>query len=278
MLKKIVNNPIIRFLGAIASIIAVIYIFRKELWRLGGGLTNLAGRFANLLVMYWRGLVLVVFAILIFALYLKLGGFKKYVATSFKDDCKKGLHKNWYYIDGRWKLLRGGGLSVTQSEKGGITRVGHLWTDYSFEFTAVIVNLCIGWILRAQDLLNYYMIQLNPTEVRPHLRVGGRWIAAEGKKYGLALDTKKHGVPIRLNEPIKIRTEVRGSEIRVYVNNREIYHDQKFFSIKFINQDFDNVPMQPGVLVVPPFTTGRVGFRMYGQEHGRISRCRVRPG
>lgn len=126
-------------------------------------------------------------------------------------------------------MIPGGKLSVTQSEKGGITRVGHLWTDYSFEFTGVIVRYCIGWIVRAQDLSNYYMIQLNPTEVRPHLRVGGKWIAAPQRKDGLAIDSKEHGLSIEPEESIEIRTEVRGSEIRVYVKNEETYHNQKFF-------------------------------------------------
>ena len=277
MLKKIINNLIIRFLGAIASIVTFIYIFRKGLWGLAMELTNLVGRFVNLLVMYWRDLVFVVFAILILVFYFNLGRFKKYIATSFKDDFKKDLHKNWYYIDGTWELLPGGELRVTQSEIGGITRAGHLWTDYSFEFTAVIVNRCIAWIVRAQDLFNHYMIQLDRVNVRPHLRFAGRWVSSGRVEDAASIITTPHGQSIHPDNTIEVRTEVRGSEIRVYVNNNQIYHDQTFFSARFIDQGFVLVQPQPGAIAVPPFTTGRVGFRESAREIGRFSWCRVRP-
>lgn len=337
----------IYFIGAIASIIAVIYIFRGKLWKLLKLLLKLLEELGDLVIIYWRSfafvfflyllwildrkvnlltihwvaLLLVFFAVLVWILdrkvnHLKrnittsvvnrlsnktldlvelMAGFKddltildskvsrleSYVSMVFEDDFNTDLQKNWHYQE-KWDLIPGGGLSVTQSEKGGITRVGQLWTDYSFEFTAVIVTTieeyqCIGWIVRAQDLFNYYMIQLNPAEVRPHLRVGGRWITAPQRKYGYAIDSKEHDLSIKPKEPIEIRTEVRESELRVYVKNKEIYHEQKFFSMRFINKEFEDVAMQPGVLVVPPFTTGRVGFRMHRQEHGRFFECRVRP-
>ena len=273
---------------------------------------KLLGNFVDLLIIHWMTLVPLLFgmlfAILIALLYyFKFYRFKKYIATSlennfrkdlrsindkishlesyvsmvFEDDFTTDLQKNWHY-KGKWDLVPGGGLSVTQSEKGGITRVGQLWTDYSFEFTAVIATTveehqCIGWIVRAQDLSNYYMIQLNPAEVRPHFRVGGRWITAPQKKYGYAIDKARFKLSIKPKEPTKILTEVRGSEIRVYVKGKEIYHEQKFFSMRFINKEFEDVAMQPGVLVVPPFATGRVGFRMHGQERGGFYMCRVRP-
>ncbi len=273
---------------------------------------KLLGNFVNLLIIHWMTLVPLLFgmlfAILIALLYyFKFYRFKKYVAMSledsfrkdlrslddrishlesyasmlFEDDFNTDLQKNWHY-QGKWDLVPGGGLSVTQSEKGGITRVGQLWSDYSFEFTAVIATTveeyqCIGWIVRAQDLSNYYMIQLNPAEVRPHLRVGGRWITAPQRKYGYAIDKERFKLSIKPKEHIEICTEVRGSEIRVYAKGKEIYHEQKFFCMRFINKEFEDVAMQPGVLVVPPFTTGRVGFRMHRQEHGRFFECRVRP-
>lgn len=238
---------------------------------------------AKLLVMHWEILVFIVFAMFMRLLYLKIHRFEKYVAPSFKDDfkSKKDLDKNWDY-KGNWLPISGGGLSVTRSEIGGITRVGHLWTDYSFEFTGVIVtpvikHQCIGWIVRAQDLSNYYMIQLTRTEVRPHLRFKGQWIRLPGKKYGLAIDSKEHGLSIEPKEQIRIRTEVKGLEIHVQVNNKEVYHKEDFFSMRFINKEFELVPFELGVEPVPFFMAGRVGFREHGEEHGEFSRCRVRP-
>lgn len=263
---------------------------------------RLVGRFANLLTTHWASLVLVVFGILVWILYRRVYRLKRHTAASstnfqkdlttlhgrvshlesyvvgcFEDDFKKDLNTNWEYL-GRWKPEPGGTLSVTQSEQGGITRVGRLWMDYSFEFTAVIVDRCIGWIVRAQDLFNYYMIQLDVTSVRPHLRFGDRWIKAPQSKYNQAIDSKEHHLSsIELNKPIEVRTEVRGWEIRVHVNNETIYRRQDFFSMRFISKESVLVPLQPGVSVVPPFTRGRVGFRVAGPEHGKFSRCRVRP-
>lgn len=311
MLNKVIL--IISVLGAIGSIIALIYsiyIFRKKLWNLLKGLVNLLiiywmsfvlgfffmliwilDRRVNLLIIHWVGLLFVFFAVFIWILDRKVYRLKRkdltilngkvshlesYVVESFEDDFKADPNRNWDYR-GKWDLIPGGGLSVTQSEMGGITRVGHLWTDYSFEFTAVIVNLCIAWIVRAQDLSNYYMIQLNPTDVRPHLRFRGKWISLPQKKYGQAIDSKDHGLSIKLKEPIEVRTEVRGWEIRIYIKDQEIYHHDDFFSMRFINKEFELVPFQPGVEAVLPLITGRVGFRIDAQEHGRISRCRVRP-
>lgn len=224
------------------------------------------GRLADLLVTHWVGSVLVVFAVSIFVLYVKFRRLEEYVGMSFREDFKEDLNKNWDY-NGKWKLVPGGGVSVTQSELGGITKIGHLWKDYSFEFTAVIVNDRIGWIVRAQDLFNCYMIQLTPDMVRPHLRLGGQYI--------WSLD-KGHSLRINLNEPMRIRTEVRGLEVRVYVNDKEAYYNNELFSMKFL-------PVKPKEddkeqkVVVPAFTTGRVGFRMAGEEHGRFYQCRVRP-
>lgn len=259
-------------LGSIGSIVAVLNFVLK--WGILSWLWKLAGKCANLLSIHWLNLVLVIFAVFILALWLKLCRLEKYVGMSFKDDFKKDLNKNWDY-HGKWELVHGGELSVTQSEMGGITKVGHLWKDYSFEFNAVIVHDRIGWIVRAQDLLNYYMIQLTPTMVRPHLRIGGNWIV---------LSENPHPLRINLNEPMRIRTEVRGSEARVYVNDKEMYYNNELFSMKFLQvkveedgKELKVGPLQSNVVVVPAFSTGRVGFRMAGQEHGRFSGGRVRP-
>lgn len=274
------RSLLVRLVRRFASLLAIHW---ASLVLILFGILWILDRKVNLLLIHWVGLLLVLFAVFIWILdhkvrHLngKVSHLEEYVTSSFEDDFKADLKKNWDYR-GTWRLIPGGRLSVTQSEKGGITRVGHLWTDYNFEFTAVIVNRCIAWIVRAQDLFNYYMIQLDPDKVRPHLRFRGRWISAPQKQYRLAIDSKEHGLPIQVADPIGVRTEVRGWEIRVYVENKEIYHKQDFFSMRFINEKFELVPFGLGVEAVPPFITGRVGFREFKEEHGRFSWCRVRP-
>lgn len=272
------------FAGTIVSIILYIsissffeFVLKKRIFSWVGKLVTTLTNLFVMLITHWVILAFVVFAISILALHLKLHHLKKYVAMSFKDDFKKDLENNWDYHRGIWRPVPGGGVEVTQSEVGGITKVGHLWTDYSFEFTAVIVNRCIGWIVRAQDLYNYYMIQLDRVNVRPHLRFAGRWVRSGRVEDAASIITTPHGQSIHPDNTIEVRTEVRGSEIRVYVNNNQIYHNQTFFSARFIDQGFVLVQPQPGAIAVPPFTTGRVGFREFAEETGRFSWCRVRP-
>lgn len=268
--------------GTIVSIILYIlissffeFVLKKRIFSWVGKLATTLINLFVMLIMHWVILAFVVFAISILALYSKLYHVKKYVAMSFKDDFKKDLERNWDYR-GTWRPVRGG-LEVTQSEVGGITKVGNLWTDYSFEFTAVIVNRCIAWIVRAQDLYNYYMIQLDSTHVRPHLRFAGQWVKSGRDEDAASIITTPHGQFIQPNKTIQVRTEVKGPEIRVYVNNNQIHYDRTFFSLRFINQEFVLVQPQSGALAVPPFTTGRVGFRESADEKGRFFRCRVRP-
>lgn len=253
-------------LGVLGGIVLVFTFFDFLLkWGILSWLWIQVGRSAGYLATHGVASVLAVCFVALAYLYVIVYRLQKYVGTSFRDDFRKDLNKNWDY-QGKWELVPGGELSVTQSQLGGITKIGHLWKDYSFEFRGVIVNDRIGWIVRAQDVLNCYMIQLTPTLVRPHLRVQGRWTV---------LFEHEHKLPIRPNEPMRIRTEVRGLEVRVYVDDREAYYNNDLFSMKFI-------PVKPKeadkeqMLVVPAFTTGRVGFRMAGHEHGRFSWCRVR--
>ncbi len=306
-MKEALEKALI-YAGSIASIVVPIVIFRK-------GLVRALKWLFRALTIHWTSIVFVLFVILIWkfesgftvfpsfwlallftvitvsiwVLHRRLDYVKRRVSTLcdeigraqthegllFHDAFGQHPHKNWQY-HGQWELVPGGGLSVTQSEKGGISRVGHSWTDYSFKFTGVIVNNCIAWIVRAQDFSNYYMIQLGPGVVRSHLRYGGRWIKAPQGRHRHAIDERAHNIPsTELAKPLAIRTEVRGLEIRVYVNNHDVYYDESFFAMRFINHEFVLVPLGPGVTTVPAFTAGRVGFREAKTEQGKFTACRV---
>lgn len=232
----------------------------------------------NFLVMHWDVLVPVVsgiiLAMIIKVLYLRFRRDKRDIERRimylerdakplFKDDFEAGLESNWEY-EGGWNIASGE-LCITQSEKGGITKVGRQWDDYSFEFTGVIVNQYIGWLVRAQDLSNCYMLQLNPFMIRPHLRLEG-WCL---------LEEKPHGLLLKENEPIHVRTEVRGLGISVYVNEKKIYQEEEFFSADFPKEK--GVSLREDLVTRLPFRKGRIGFRLSSKENGRFSRCRVLP-
>lgn len=217
---------------------------------------------------------IIVLFICIVVLMFRFQRLAKYVAIGFKDNFKNKLNKNWDF-QGDWQLVPGNQLLVTQSDIGGITKVGQLWTDYRFEFDAVIVNDRIGWVVRAQDLFNYYMIQLTPTMIRPHLRIAGQWVL---------IGDRPHNQQIAINKWYHIQTDVRGPEIRISVDQQEVYYNNDLFSMKFIqfvpqqggNPTTQATPFQPNTIVVPAYATGRVGFRMWGTEQGRIAHLRVK--
>lgn len=256
--------------GIISVVLALVDHFRD--WGLLGwswrwlkeGLSKVAPHWGTV----FMSAVGITLALLLLTVWRKVARLENHVAMTFQDNFRRGLGK-WEY-EGQWTIAAGNELSVTQSEVGGITRVGHLWGDYSFEFRAVIVHHGIGWIVRAQDLFNYYMIQLTPTMVRPHLRIGERWVV---------LAEQAHHINIQPLVPLEIRTVTRGSEIRVFVNGQEVYYDPRFFSVRFFevrsNDELGVASLAANRLVVPAFTNGRVGFRMAGGEHGRVSWCRV---
>ncbi len=279
MLKKIgiwwnTTTKIVYFIGAVCSIILfIVPSFREKIFRF----PMLVGKFVNLLLIYWDILVPVVFgmffAMVIAWLYLrfrrveqKIGGRivrrERYNKLLFKDDFKADLEKNWEY-EGEWRI-DSGELRITRSERGGITRVGHQWDDYSFHFTGIIVNQFIGWLVRAQDLFNYYMLQINISQVRPHVCLGGNF---------LLIEEKPHGLRLRQNKPVHVRTEVRGLGISIFINKKKIYNEERFFSREFLKHK--TLVTEASLTAQLPFRKGRVGFRLSAQENGTFYRCRV---
>ena len=204
-------------------------------------------------------------------LWFRIQLIERYFPIRFSEDFRKDLKKNWDF-NGKWEIVDSHELHVTDSELGGITKSGQLWTDYKFEFDALIVNDRIGWIVRAQDLFNCYMIQLTPTQIRPHVRVGGLWIL---------LSEPPHHQTIQNGTWVHVCTLVRGLEVRVYINDVEVFQQPDLFSMKFFQvQQGNNLATilpspQPGTVVIPAATSGRVGFRLCAPEAGRFRRCRV---
>lgn len=98
--------------------------------------------------------------------------------TGFRDNFGSDLRRNWDF-EGDWRIPERGTLLVTggQSTSGdwldgaGITKVGAQWENYSFSFRARILSRCLGVVVRAQDLSNYYMFQIGPDHITPHRRV-----------------------------------------------------------------------------------------------------------
>ncbi len=122
------------------------------------------------IIKYWLYFYLVTLSAITIGVIIWISLLQRRFVMRFKDNFKKPLNLNWDY-EGAWHVREEGELVVTDSEAGGITKIGALWENYTFTFKAKILHDCIGVIVRAQDLSNYYMFQIRQDRVRPHRRV-----------------------------------------------------------------------------------------------------------
>ena len=168
---------------------------------------------------------------------------------------------------GPWQVTDDRALVVTGSDQGGLTKTGALWENYTLTFEAKIVNRCLGVIVRAQDLDNYYMLQINKSRIRPHRRVAVP--AVQAPAHAGAEDEAR---PItytvgwqlfedlcvdlsnELDQWFTVRISVRGEALEMHVN--------------------DNLSWQHGSFL--KIATGKIGFRSAGAERALVRKVRVK--
>jgi hypothetical protein len=193
-------------------------------------------------------------------------------SKGFKDRFDGKLDDNWDY-KGPWRIPERGTLIVTGSDEGGITKSGSHWENYSFSFDAKIISECIGVIVRAQDLNNYYMFQIRPDKIRPHRRIAVPVIIdgdIKGKndnelkvnavQYFIAWQTEQNSpslnsIPIipPLEDWFNIKISVKGQSVSIYIDGSLIYH-------------------RLDLLQIP---TGKIGFRNQGAEEAQVKNVNV---
>jgi len=185
---------------------------------------------------------------------------------NFTDNFQHQLNEKWEY-EGDWKIIENGTLSVRNSGIGGITNVGSHWENYDFEFETRIINECSTWILRAQDLNNYFMFQCRRDVIRPHQRVTVPKIQPDPTTPTTApqnlivtfevgwkiWDGRPHNS--NLDDWTKVKIRVRGSDVMIWIADRLVLHE-------------------PNLI---PFAKGRVGFRNDDAEEAHFRKVRVRP-
>lgn len=69
--------------------------------------------------------------------------------------------------------------SISNSEAGYIYSKCLTWSDCRVSFNFKIIKTCIGIIMRAINLSNYIMLQIQEDGIRPHIRINGGWKAWE---------------------------------------------------------------------------------------------------
>jgi hypothetical protein len=195
--------------------------------------------------------------------------------SRFKDNFKGNLRDKWDY-QGPWLITEENTLLVTGSDAGGITKVGAQWENYTFEFEAKIVNTCLGVVVRAQDLNNYYMFQINREQnrIRPHRRAAVPCIPPQQaspqpeaqqpnqpppmQPISIYIGWDKNFEPIPISPEaltgwFKVRLKVHGESVKFYVNDELTFEKDSILKI----------------------ATGKVGFRNSGAESAFVRKVKV---
>lgn len=182
----------------------------------------------------------------------------------FTDSFRKDPKLNWDFR-GSWTIADDNILVITGADEGGITKKGADWENYSISFKAKIVNGRLGVIVRAYDLNDYYMLQINPSVIVPHQRisvpkiVGNSVDPLKGYKIEMQVGWKVYDELVKklskeLVDWFDVRIIVKDQSVSMFINNRPEFKLDSFLQI----------------------SKGKVGFRCHGEEKALIKKIKIR--
>jgi len=244
---------IAKWIGYIAAIILAIG-WISSFFNCGN--SGLFALLRNNLSIIWR----VAVSALVITLFIWITILHNRYTRGFTDKFKNDLQSNWDF-KGDWRLAEKRTLQVTESTDGGITKIGAQWENYQFTFKAKIINKCIGVIVRAQDLNNYYMFQINQNKIVPHRRAAVPTIdQSEGDQQNNTISFKvgwqrfpETPINPELNDWFKVKIIVKGQSYWIYINGELALQEESFLKIP----------------------NGKVGFRNSGDEKALIKDVKI---
>lgn len=241
--------------GLVLSVLSVIITTVK--WTPENLLNVVFGYMTEKRVFIW-GTTLTLGTIYLALQYRKI---RKQLSIAFHDDFKKPLDENWDYIG--WKCSSGE-LTVTGSDEGGLTKKGTFWENYVFTFEAKIISGCIGLIVRAKDLQNYYMFQITHEKIRPHRKITIPYATESPEHKGLfVVDRIQVAWQVRnelevehkkqLTSWFNVKVLVNGQSIKIFINNEQVFANDLILDNSY----------------------GKVGFRNYGDEKAIVRKVKI---
>lgn len=242
----------------IMLVVVIAYISEFFKWGKSGLFVYLKN---NIQVLWLLAITVLTFTLLVWTSRLH----RRFI-SGFNDNFRGDLRANWDF-KGPWRIPEKNTLLVTGSEAGGITKVGAQWENYTFTFKARITKRCLGVIIRAQDLSNYYMFQIGIDQIRPHRRVAVPLIVTKNPpqheetaevhpiKFNIGWQIFDPPTPLntRLDNWFDVRVTVRGQAVSLYINNELVFQQESFLQIP----------------------TGKVGFRNVSSEEALVKNVRV---
>ncbi|MFC5410730.1 family 16 glycoside hydrolase [Larkinella bovis] len=173
----------------------------------------------------------------------------------FEGKLSRPLSDNWENVNS-WTVINGE-LKVTGSEFPGLTRIGDDWENYSFSFEAYIIRHCLGVVVRAKSPEDGFMLQIGLDEIKPlHFEPKNADVLRANIKEAIWTGNtglnEIHGKIIK-NTWLPYKVEVRGKEVRLFIGDDMVFMGD----------------------ITKMNSTGRVGFRNYGDELALIKNIKV---
>lgn len=161
-------------------------------------------------------------------------------------------------------------FQISDSDPGYIFSKCFMWSDYDYKFEFKIIGSCIGIVLRAINLSNYVMLQINKNGIRPHIKINGAWKWWESNEVDLDFEKK-----LKLDNWYRcfISCEKDVVSIRIYEKNNTIFDRDWIIPSGQINFIFKKSEDKGESLSIPlslNLEYGTVGFRSSVNEKALI--------
>lgn len=153
---------------------------------------------------------------------------------------------------------------IKDSDAGFIFSKCFDWTDYEISCEFKILNNCLGVILRASDLSNYLMLQINKKAngIRPHFRANGGWLPKEPEEYGLKFENS-----LEDGHWYKLVVTVNKNIVNIIMSKNDKCIFERQWDVPSTHLSFpvrkkENTEEQIGMLDInKDYSYGTVGFR-----------------
>lgn len=168
-------------------------------------------------------------------------------------------------------------FEITQSHSGWIFPKTLTWDDYSFEFDFKIARSTCGFIVRAQDLSNYIMMQIATDGINPHIRLDSEWIPWQHNDPQANL-TFEHKLSLDTWYKAKIYCDKRRIRMTIFDKKKKIFDrswEIKERMLVVYPAPGDDRSKDTQVMRQVDFDFGAIGFRNHGDERAFVKNVYV---
>lgn len=176
---------------------------------------------------------------------------------------------------GDWKFNRTEKcFEISNSNVGYLFPKTLLWDDYSLEFDFKIIESCCAWIVRAQNLSNYVMLQCGNDRINPHIRLDGQWMIIGKEETTLSF---KQNLSLDNWYKASLTCDKRNIRIQIYSQEAEIFNRQWTIPNQLIWEASIEGQEQPiRFFREIDFDFGGIGFRDHPGEKAFIKNVYVK--